>query len=188
VNVRPTTRPPTGHDGDRAELAAALAPVRRALLDTANREAEQLVAMARADADERVAAARRRADAEVERAADRARATAAARADRAVEAARGEGHALLLETEAEIWDELADRVRRAVAAMPDDPRYPALRERLEQLARRQLGDTATIAHDDGDGGGGVTGELDGRRVDYRLSTLADRVLDTLADQVGAVWR
>ena len=185
TTTRPPTRPPTGHDGGRAELVAALAPVRRALLDDAEHEAAQLVETARADADEQEAAARHRADAEVERAADRARATAAARADRAVEAARGQGHTLLLETEAEIWDELADRVRRAVAAMPADPRYPALRERLEQLARRQLGDAATVADDDG---GGVVAELEGRRVDYRLSTLADRVLDALADEVGEVWR
>jgi hypothetical protein len=114
----------------------------------------------------------------------RSSAPAGARADRAVDVARREAHAALLGSEAEIWDELADRVHRAVASMPDDPRFPALIDALERLARRQLGAEVTF---DQCPDGGFVATAGGRRVDYRLGALADRVLDLIADDVGASW-
>ena len=162
----------------------ALVPVRRALLEDAEREAMAVIDAARAEGDERLLAARRQADEEVARARRRAELTAAARADRAVDVARRTAHTMLLGTDAEIWDELTDQVRRAAASMPDDPRYPALVDALERLARRQLGPEAAV---DRCAGGGLTAWAGDRRVDYRLATLADRVLDLIADDMEASW-
>ena len=172
-------QPASGSDARAVE--PALAPVRRALLDDAEQRAVELVQAARVAADERTAAAEQRATDEVERARHRARATAIARTDRAVAEARRRAHARVLETDAEIAGELTTRVRRAVRSMSDDPRYPALRAQLELLARRQLGQGANVVADEVDGG--VVADLDGRRVDYRLTALAERVLDVIADDL-----
>ena len=160
----------------------ALASVRRALLDDARRQAAAVIEAARADGDERRCAAHRDAEEAVARARRRAELTAAARADREVAVARREAHTILLATDAAIWDELAGRVRRAVTEMPDDPRYSALVDALEQLARRQLGAEAML---DRCPDGGITAAVGDRSVDYRLGALADRVLDLIADDVEA---
>ncbi len=172
---------PAAAGSDSSSLESALEPVRRALLDDAERRADELVEAARAAAHERTSAAEQRATNEVERARRRARATAVARTDRAVAEARRRAHAQVLETDAEIAGDVANRVHRAVGAMVDDPRYPALLSHLEVLARRQLGDDANVVVDETDGG--VVAVLDGRRVDYRLTALADRVLAVVADDL-----
>jgi vacuolar-type H+-ATPase subunit E/Vma4 len=179
--VTTSLRRPAVAGSDPSSLESALEPVRRALLDDAARQADELVQAARAAAVERTSAAEQRATDEVERARRRARATAVARTDRAVAEARRKAHAQVLETDAEIVGELTARVRRAVGAMVDDRRYPALLSRLESLARRQLGDGANVVVDDADGG--VVADLDGRRVDYRLTALADRALAVGADDL-----
>jgi vacuolar-type H+-ATPase subunit E/Vma4 len=167
-----------------ADLDDQLAPVRQALLDHARQEGERLVAAARADADATV----RDADDEVARAVEdaRRRADATARARRASELvrARRERQAALLRAQAEWTDRLRAAIRSATATFPDDPRYPALVVRLEQLARRQLGDGASIEHPTV---GGVTASVPGRRVDYGLPALAERAFGVVAEEAGSPW-
>jgi vacuolar-type H+-ATPase subunit H len=166
-------------------LRPALEPVRRALLEDAAADASRLLDDARTAADERVSTARERADQTVEAARRRARTTAEARAAHAVGAARREAHAVLLRAEDEVWAELVERLHRAVRTMPADPRYPALLDRLADLARGQLGDAADVRRDPD--GGGVLATAGGRSVDYRLTALADRALDSIADEMAVPW-
>jgi vacuolar-type H+-ATPase subunit E/Vma4 len=183
--VTATVRPARAIGDDHADLVAALEPVRRALLDDAGAEADRLVEEATAEAEAQVRAAETRAERAVEQARERARATAAARARRAVGAARREAHAVQLQAESRIWADVVERLHRAVDTMPSDPRYPALLDRLEQVARRRLGEEATIERDPE--GGGILADQDGRRLDYRLRALADRALEALAEEVAELW-
>lgn len=180
-----TVRPVAAVEHDPIDLVAALEPVRRALLDDAREEAGRLVEDAKAEAEARVSAAETCAEQAVEQARRRARATAAARARRAIGVARRDAHAVQLEAESRIWTDVVERLHRAVDALPSDPRYSTLLDGLEQAARRRLGEEATIQRDPE--GGGVLASLEGRRVDYRLQTLADRALEALADEVAELW-
>jgi hypothetical protein len=179
--VTTSLRRPAVAGSDPSSLESALDPVRRALLDDAARQADELVQAERTAAVERTSAAEQRATDEVERARRRARATATARTDRAVAEARRRAHAQVLQTDADIADELTIRVHQAAGAMVDDPRYPGLLSRLESLARGQLGAGANVVVDEVEGG--VVADLDGRRVDYRLTALADRALALVADDL-----
>jgi hypothetical protein len=76
--------------------------------------------------------------------------------------------------------------RRAVLDLRADPRYPALLDHFEQVARRQLGADAVIERDP-DGVGGIVAHQGDRRVDYSLAALADRALDTLGDDIERLW-
>jgi vacuolar-type H+-ATPase subunit E/Vma4 len=164
----------------------ALEPVRTALLDDAHREADDIVAAARAAAAESVAAAEHEADEALRQVRRRKEATARARAERAREDARRTANAELLRARDELHRQLAEAVHEAVHDLTRDPRYPALLDRLEQLAREQLGNAAEIERDPA-GYGGVVATEGHRRVDYRLPALADRALATIADEVVATW-
>lgn len=163
-----------------------LEPVRCALLDDAHAEADAIVAEAQATADELVAAAQREADDALDRVRRRVEATARARAEQAREDARRVANANLLRARDELRHELVTRVHDAVADLPLDPRYPALLDRLEQLACGQLGSDAVIDRDP-DPGGGVVGTAGPRRVDYRLPALAERAAAAIADEVVTLW-
>lgn len=165
-------------------LRSDLDPVRAALLDDARHAASDIVRAASADADQTVAAARHDTDEALERVRRRAEATARARAERAQEDARRAANTELLRTRDALQREVADRIRDAVSRLPDDPRYPALLDRLEQLARQQLGPDAEIVPDPD---GGLVATAGGRRVDYRLPALADRASDAIADEVVTLW-
>ncbi len=166
--------------------ASPLEPVRRALLDDARRAADALVADARRAADDLVGVAQREADEALDRVRRRAAATAAAQAAQAREHAERDAHTALLRAHDDLRRELADRVRHAVAELRDDPRYPALLDRLEELARAQLGDDVDIDRDP-DPDGGIVATAGGRRVDYRLPALADRAVAAIADEVVTLW-
>lgn len=169
---------------DRDRALASLEPVRRALLEDATAEGERLLDAARADADDILATARADVDQAVERARRKATASAAARRDDALTRARREAHASVLTARAELRATLVERVRAQMATLPDDPRYPDLIDHLTDLARQQLGDDAEIAHDPA---GGIVATSGPRRVDYRLSALADRVVDDAGEEVAALW-
>lgn len=161
-------------------IAAALEPVRRALLDDARGEAGRIVAEAESDAER----ARRNALAERDDVVDRERRAAArtaeAEAARAVDDAERSAHVAVLHARDTVRELFLRRLHDAVERLPDDERYPELRERLAELARSQLG-PATSIEDSPDGG--VVGTSSGRRVDYGLRSLADRVVASLPDEV-----
>lgn len=168
------------------ELAAALEPVRRALLADAESEAgerrrvaEREAAAIRAEADAAVADAVRRAE-------DHARATVRIRTAQSLERARAEAHGAVLRARDEARGRLADATREAAVALRHDPRYPDLLDRLELLAVDQLG-TSAVVHRDPEPSGGVIAEASGRRVDYSLEALAARALDVLGDEIAELW-
>ena len=164
-----TTRPPAGID------STELAPVRRALLDLARRDAARTLALADADA----AAVLRRADDEVERLRKAARAEAAEDAAQllAREKARHDREARATELRARgaAYEALVRRTRAAVRALA---REPGLRDGLVAQARADLGPYASV-HDDE---AGVVVELDGRRVVYALDALADEAVARLVSE------
>jgi hypothetical protein len=68
-----------------------------------------------------------------------------------------------------------------------DPSYPRLLDRLEELARAQLGADVVIDRDPPSDGGVLASSGD-RRVDYRLDALAERAAIAIEDEVAASWR
>lgn len=163
-----------------------LEPVRRSLLDDATAEADRIVAEARTVASARIAEAEENVDEELRRAEQRGRAVAEARtaAEVAREAERARRE--VLATARRIHERLIAETRAASTVLRGDPRYPSLLNRLEELARAQLGDELTIRHDD-DLGGLIASDDRGRRVDYRLPELAERALGDLAEEIARLW-
>jgi vacuolar-type H+-ATPase subunit E/Vma4 len=159
-----------------APVTEPLAPVRDALLDHARRDAARVLAAADDDAaalldDAAAEAGRIRAAAAAEAAAYAASLLAAQRSH-----ARREGRAIVLRAQRDAYLERRRRAREAVRGLCDDPEYPALLARLTAQARADLGPGASVRPQPD---GGVVAELDGRRVSYTLTALADRVLDDL---------
>ena len=71
-----------------------------------------------------------------------------------------------------------------------DPRYGALLDRLESLARQQLGAGAAVERDPVVAGRAVVGviaTLGSRRVSYTLPALARRALRELGEEVAGAW-
>ncbi len=168
----------------RAALHDQLEPVRAALREDAERRAAALLAEGRRAADAVVEAARVASEEAVGRARVRAEATARARREQALAAARRDVHRTVLEAEAEVRRQVVDAAVAAAVAMADDPRYPRLLDRLERLARHQLGSDAIVERDPADGPG-VVATAGARRVDYRLATLARRALEARGDPLAA---
>lgn len=183
----PRTRADSGSGLRRAghpeSLREQLAPVRAALRDDAERRAALLLADGRRAADAVVEAARVASEEAVEQARGRAEATARARRAQALATARRDVHRTVLEAEAEVRRQVADAAVAAAVAMTDDARYPQLLDRLERLARHQLGSDAIVVRDPADGPG-VVASAGARRVDYRLATLARRVLESRGDPLA----
>lgn len=164
----------------------ALEPVRRTLLDDARRAAGEIVAEAQRRAEQIVDDARSEADEALGEARRRAEASAAAQAEQTLARDRRAAYSNVLRTRDELRRELTDRVRSAAVDLRHDPRYPALLDQLEQLAREQLGGEIEIERDP-QPGGGIVATAGGRRVDYRLAALADRAVNAIADEVVKLW-
>ncbi|MCH0566671.1 hypothetical protein, partial [Streptomyces sp. MUM 2J] len=124
-------------------------------------------------AAEILAEARRQgaADADAARSAARVRARRTARA-RELAARR------------ECWQELCRQVVEGVQALHGTAAYPALRDRLAEHVRRELGARAHIAEAPG---GGVTGRAPGRRIDCSLAAVARRTLEHAGVEVEELW-
>lgn len=165
-------------------LEECLAPVRAALLDDARAEADRLVDEARHHADELVAAAQAEVDEQIAASRRRAALGEQARTERELGRARADAHRAVLEAERELRDRWIERVHGLLPELGDSETGGRLVRRLEQLARSQLGDDLTIEYD---ADGGLIGVAGSRRVDYRLSTLADRAVELLAEEAAASW-
>jgi vacuolar-type H+-ATPase subunit E/Vma4 len=144
-----------------------LAPVREALLALARREAERVLAAA--DADAAAILAQSDGEAEQIRSAARAEATADAATRLAIEESRinRESRAVELRARRAAYDVLVRRAREAMRGLSDEP---GLREKLEGLARAELGATATVVPSPD---GGVVAEAGRRRISYPLTALAE---------------
>jgi vacuolar-type H+-ATPase subunit E/Vma4 len=158
-------------------LAAALAPVRDALLAAARADAGRTGTRADAEADAVLAAARERADAVrakacAEGAADAAGVLAAEHAR-----ARREARSTVLRARRDAYEALRAQARAAVSSLTTEPGYAGLRERLIAEVHRRLGPRAAVRDVPG---GGVAGESSGRRIDLSLAAMSDRYVDEVA--------
>jgi vacuolar-type H+-ATPase subunit E/Vma4 len=162
-------------------IAAALHPVREALLARARADARAQLEEADKDAervvdDARVQVGQMRADARRSGAAD-------AQREQAVElaGARRRARAQVLAAQREAYETLRRQVREALlAAVPPERLTAALAAR----ARAVLGSGARIIVQDD---GGVIGEEAGRRVDCSVDALVERALGTCPGRVERLW-
>jgi vacuolar-type H+-ATPase subunit E/Vma4 len=167
-------------------LAERLEPVRRALLADATGEADGIRAAARDHVRSITDAAEQEIAAEVAEIARRRSIAERAHADQLRARARAEARAELLATREQVYRDLLAAVRAAALELRDDERYPALLDRLEAVARDQLGADARVERDPPDRGG-VVAVAGTRRVDYTLPALAERALRDHADEVAELW-
>jgi V/A-type H+-transporting ATPase subunit E len=160
-------------------VTVTVEPARRSLLERERADAERLLA----EADERAAEIVAQADADGQALVAQARGEgeAAASLEGAQEQAhaRRAGRSAVLGARRELFDELRREARKAVLELRNDP---ALLDRLEALAREQLGDGAVITRDDG-----VRAVDRSRSVDYTLESLAERALGELGAEVERLW-
>lgn len=177
--------PALAEQSSPSPLDAALAPLEAALLSAAEDDARQVIERARRDAEATVEDARRQAEslraqarAEGERDAESIRRDQSARARRR---ARGVVLAAQSAALAELRHVVHDRLRR-VWTTPVG--HDALYSRLVDAARTSLGEDCEITeHPDG----GIVATLGRARVTYRLSDLADEVIEGLGDQLDRLW-
>lgn len=155
-------------------IARALAPVREALLAGARADAERTVARADAAAERSLAEARAAAARIREQARAQGAASGTAAARERQRASRRAGRTRVLRAQRDEYERLRHAARQAVARLASEPDYPRLRQRMVGAVTRALGPQATVR--DGPGGG-VVGEVPGRRVDYSLTGFADRAVD-----------
>jgi len=145
-----------------------------------------VLARAEADAGEVVGSARQEADAEETEARRRAAEAGRARLEWDLARARADANHEILAVRAELRGRLIAEARRAAVELRRHPRYPELLDRLEALARSQLGPAAAIDRAPGPAGG-LVATAGHRRVDYSLPSLAERALADLEDEVTASW-
>lgn len=169
---------------EASELQVVLGPVRKALLNDASIAAERLKAKATAAAAETVKEATAQANIEIERAHQKGEASSRARSEQLMARTRRDAHGTILATKRDIYLELQLAARTAVVdQLPSDPRFPLLMAALEEMARTQLGPETQIENEPNTIPGFVA--TDGqRRVDYTLVALADRAVDSLADNIA----
>lgn len=167
-------------------LSVRLEPVRAALLADASREADRILASATGEAADITASAEAEISDARKQAEGRGRRSAEARAAQLLAQARSDAHRNVLETKESIRQRLVAAVHEAALGLRDDERYPKLLDRLEAMARRQLGPDVTIERDPTDVGG-VRASTANRRVDYSLVALSDRALQTMADEMARLW-
>lgn len=160
----------------------ALDPVRAELLRAARASADAVRDRARADADETLRAARATADQVLARARDLGTAEGAADAERERVRAVRDAWAAELAVRAEVYSELRNAVREGVRLALAEGAVP--QARLAEAARAMLGTEARVT---AAGGGGVTAEVPGRRVDLSADVLADRALNRLGARAETLW-
>ncbi|WP_067807228.1 hypothetical protein [Actinomadura formosensis] len=167
-----------------AEAAAALAPVRDALLARARGRAGRLVEDAERDAAAVIEAARAEADRIVAdaRTAGRADGEAVAAAERS--RVRGHAREVVLAARRRAYDELRRRVAAGTRDLCTGPRGPGTVRRLTATAERLLGPGAAVQEVPG---GGVVARKDGTELDLSAGVLADRAVAALGAEVTRLW-
>ncbi|MCX4862509.1 MULTISPECIES: hypothetical protein [unclassified Streptomyces] len=162
--------------------ADALDPVREELLRTARASADAVRDRARADAAETLRAARVTAEELLARARDLGTDQGLADAERERVRAVQDAWAAELVVRAEVYTELRCAVREGVRRALAEGAVP--QARLAEAARALLGTGARVT---AAGGGGVTAEVPGRRVDLSADALADRALNRLGARAETLW-
>lgn len=169
-----------------SSLREQLEPARRALLADADDEAERIVSEASRTAADIIGTAERECETQLDQVRRRRDRSTEAYVEQMLTTARSDAHEAVLRAREASRRRLIDAIHQSVMALPDDPRYGALLDHLEELARRQLGVDAVIDRDPRPGGG-IIAVSGSRRVDYTLPALADRALEGLADKIVQLW-
>jgi vacuolar-type H+-ATPase subunit E/Vma4 len=158
-----------------------------------------LLAGAEAEADAARAAGESRAEAERElartessRLQESARAEGEAAGDleaaRDLALARSGARRVVLEARQAVYEDFRScALADALALRADRKEYARLLERLEDEARRSLGDDVEIERDPEDVGG-IRARAGARSVDLTLPTLVDRCVADLGARVEELWR
>lgn len=170
--------------GDPQIGADPLSPVRAALIRSAEQRAAELRATASAEAEAVIGAGRRQAEEVLSQARALGEQDGRSAAATRHAASRRAARRVVLTAQRDAYDDLRHRVRAAVCALQQDPVYPRLRGRLEEMARGMAGPAATITPHPS---GGVVAEGSGTFVDCSLPRLADRAVDALGAEVSALW-
>jgi len=163
---------------------AALQPMRRHLLESAQADAEREIAEAEQEAQRVLAEAHNQAAqlAETARAAGRAAAETVSSQRRA--ALQRELRGAVLAARRDIYQRWSRRGTEAVLRLRDDPAYPRWTAALRAAAQATLGADAQLREHPT---GGVVAESGERCIDLSLAGIAERVLDDTAAQVGDPW-
>jgi len=171
-------------EGADGAQAAALAPVRARMLETASTEADRITARARIEAARLVRNAHRGAAEMVARARAQGRADGAPAA--AAERSRGreQARSIALGAQREALEKLRGQVLDAVSDLRTEPGYDQLLTRLAAMAARAAGPDATVTVQPA---GGVLARSAGLVVDCTLPRLAGLAVDALGDQVRDLW-
>lgn len=159
---------------------------RAAILDEAREHARKETADAERAARQLMQDAQRQAEQRRERARRQGRQMAERKTRRRRVEARRHAREMRLRARRETLDQLRQRVLERLDEQRDTPAYRALLERWERLARRQLGDDAAI--DTKLDVGGLVAHAGGRRVDYRLPVVVDRVLEDMGSELEELWQ
>jgi len=167
-----------------ASAQAALEPVRQRLRRDAEEQAAGLRAAAREQAAAIVGQARKDAVAVLDESTAKAAATAAPVAAAELQRARDAARAAVLAAQREAYDDLRVRVRRAVGALPEEPGYDRLLQRMTRLAEQAAGPSAQL---ESPPAGGVIARSDGMIVDCSLVRLADLAVAGLGDAIRELW-
>jgi vacuolar-type H+-ATPase subunit E/Vma4 len=163
-----------------------LDPLRQAVVEQANAEAERIRREAGAQAAESLDQAERDGAASVEQASADGRAAGQLQAAGRLAATRRRTRGEILRAKRDLHDEFGARSHEAALELRATAGYQALLDALSAKARRQLGDDAVLEIDPPDAGG-VRAVAAGRSVDYTLVALTERCLGRLAGRLEDVW-
>jgi vacuolar-type H+-ATPase subunit E/Vma4 len=159
---------------------------RDAVLADARAATRRRLEAARHDAHERIGEARKQARWLIENARQEGREAALREMRRQRVEARRQAHGIVLNARREALERLRERTLARLRGRRGDGADERLAERLQELARRQLGDEIEIEREPD--GGGLIAHRGARLVDYRLSALVDRAMDDLGPELEELWR
>jgi vacuolar-type H+-ATPase subunit E/Vma4 len=166
-------------------VTVATEPLRQALLDQTREEIDRRLASADDRVEVMLRDAEERGVALVEAARSDGAAAAALAGSHEESQARRRATTVVLAARRELYEELRRQALAAARALRDDPRYNALLDRLEEVARAQLGEDTEVEIDPPEGG--VRASHRARHVDYTLDALVLRCLDQLGGRLEWLW-
>ncbi|MEV0283576.1 hypothetical protein AB0H36_05580 [Kribbella sp. NPDC050820] len=162
----------------------ALDPVRDALRAAARADAAAVLRGAEDRRDAMLASARRTGDELVADARLEGEAEATAVLTARMANSRRDARRTVLAAQRELYVELRRRCRVAAVALVGSPDYERVRKSLVAHAEELLGPEATVT-DSPDGG--VLASAGSRRLDLSLPAMAERVVDRSGAEVAALW-
>lgn len=168
----------------RDRVADALEPVAAELRRRGDADTARILAAAREDARAEVERAEREAAAIIERARIDGVARALAHMTEAERRARREARTSVLAAQQVAYDRWRRESIAAVLRLSTEPGFAGLSDRLRDRAVRLLGTSVRIT---ADATGGLVAEAGGRRLDYRLTTIAAQALDGVEPDIDGLW-